>query len=273
MDPIEVTSVILEHDEFAAYQQRSAEVFDRWRKTHMPLLKGIKTDTIPRAVVDPLAQDLLDRFVDLPLMEAYDVYQRLMDYWDDVMQDDVYAISAEGWVNAAKPRIAIDDKDKKINETPDLTIKPNKYKMDLIPPRLVIARYFAEDQKLVDGLAAAYEAATTELDTFVEEHTGDEGHLVDMIGDRGKVTKSRINDRLKALATDDDEENCDEIQTLERCLVLIDAESKTSKQVKEAQIKLDQNVLARYATLTVAEIKTLVVADKWAVRYPSYHRR
>ena len=262
VDPNEITSLVLEHDEFAAYQQRSTEVFDGWRKTHMPILKGIKTDTIPRAVVDPLAQDLLDCFVDLPLIEAYDVYQRLMDYWDDLMQDDVYAISAEGWVNAAKPRIAIEDKDTKINEAPDLTIKPNKYKMDLIPPRLVIARYFAEDQKLVDGLAAAYEVATTELDTFVEEHTGDEGHLMDMIGDRGKVTKTRINHRLKALAADDDEENCDEIQTLERCLVLIDAESKASQAIKQAQIKLDQNVLARYGTLSVAEIITLVVEDK-----------
>ena len=50
------------------------------------------------------------------------------------MQDDVYLIADDGWVEAAKPRGIIEDKEKKIKETPDLTIKRNKYKMDLIPP-------------------------------------------------------------------------------------------------------------------------------------------
>ena len=55
-----------------------------------------------------------------------------MDYWDEVMQDDVYLIASDGWVEAAKPRAIIEDKEKKIKETPDLTIKRKKYKMDQI---------------------------------------------------------------------------------------------------------------------------------------------
>ena len=35
-------------------------------------------------------------------------------------------------------------------ETPDLTIKRKKYKMDLIPPALVVARYFAAEQANVE---------------------------------------------------------------------------------------------------------------------------
>ena len=45
---------------------------------------------------------------------------------------------------SGRPRGIIEDKDRKITEVPDLTIKPNKYKMDLIPPRLVISRYFTQ---------------------------------------------------------------------------------------------------------------------------------
>jgi type I restriction enzyme M protein len=66
-----------------------------------------------------------------------------MDYWAEVMQDDFYLIGSDGWVEAAKPRLAIDNKEKKITETPDLTVKKKKYKMDLIPPALIVARYFA----------------------------------------------------------------------------------------------------------------------------------
>ena len=38
---------------------------------------------------------------------------------------------------------------------------------------------------------------------------------------------------------------------------------RAGKAVKEAQADLDRAVLARYAVLTEAEIRTLVVEDKW----------
>ena len=56
------------------------------QKSTKPLLNDIKPDSAPRTVIDTLSEDLLGRFADLPLMEPYDVYQRLMDYWENVMQ-------------------------------------------------------------------------------------------------------------------------------------------------------------------------------------------
>ena len=47
----------------------------------------------------------------------------------------------------------------------------------------------------------------------------------------------------------------------------MDAESDAGKAVKEAQAALDEKVLARYAKLTEAEIKTLVVEDKWLASF------
>ena len=263
VEAAQVRAAILGHDEFASYRQQSDDLFDAWCKNHEPYLKGINTDSVPRTVIDTLSVDLLDRFGDLPLVEPHDVYQRLMDYWDEVMQDDVYLISADGWKKAAAPRGIIEDKERKITEVSDLTIKPNKYKMDLIPPRLIIVRYFATAKAAVHELTANHEMTTSNLETFVEEHTGDDGHLVDMIGDKGKVTKSRLNARIKVLAGDDDPGSDEERRVLKQCLAFIDSEAKASKAVKEAQDRLDRMVLARYGSLTVAEIKALVVGDKW----------
>ena len=50
---------------------------------------------------------------------------------------------------------------------------------------------------------------------------------------------------------------------LNHCLSLIETKSKAEKAVKEAQLALDEQVLARYATLTEMEIKQLVIDDKW----------
>ena len=55
----------------------------------------------------------------------------------------------------------------------------------------------------------------------------------------------------------------EEREVLTSCALLIDTVSKVSRAVKKEQEALDQEVLAHYATLTEAEIKTLVVQDKW----------
>ena len=139
-----VKTTILTHPEFNVYQQEVDSVFTDWREAHEPRLLGIDVGTAPRNIVETLSEDLLTRFRDLRLLDRYDVYQKLMDYWEEVMQDDVYLIATDGWVEAAKPREVIQDRQMK--ETPDLVIKKNKYKMDLIPPSLIVARYFVDAQ-------------------------------------------------------------------------------------------------------------------------------
>ena len=132
----QVKAAILGHDEFESYRRRVAAILDGWCAGHEPLLKGIGSDCNPKGVIHTLSEDLLARFAALPLLDPYDVYQRLLDYWDETMQDDVYLLVADGWVEAAKPRGIIEDKEKRLKETPDLTIGRKRYKMDLIPPGL-----------------------------------------------------------------------------------------------------------------------------------------
>ncbi len=164
---------------------------------------------------------------------------------------------------AAKPRGIIEDKGKKIKETPDLTIGRKKYKMDLVPPALIGKRYFAKEQAAIDVLQAKQETAGRELEEFVEAHTGEESLLEDATNDKGKVTKGGVKDQLKAI--EGESESDGERDALIRCLELIETESAVAKAVNNAQAALDAQVLARYAKLTEAEFKTLVVEDKWFV--------
>ena len=63
-----------------------------------------------------------------------------------------------------------------------------------------------------------------------------------------------------ALAGDEDWE------ALSRGLGLFTARDEAAKAAKAAQAALDERVLARYDDLTEAEIRTLVVEDKWFAR-------
>jgi type I restriction enzyme M protein len=256
-----VKATILAHDEFKVYAKRVIDIFDQWRVTREPMLKGLSKEAKPKNVIYTISEDLLVRFADLPLLSRYDVYQRLMDYWDEAMQDDIYLITAEGWVDAAKPRGVIEDKEKKIKETPDLVIQRKKYKMDLIPPTLIVARYFPADQAANEALEAKRDAAASELEEFVEENSGEDGILEDAKNDKETVTKVGVKDRLKVIKDEPDSE--EEYEVLSRCLELIEAEAEAGKAVKDAKAEVDEKILKKYGKLSETEIKTLVVDDKW----------
>lgn len=257
----EVRGVILAHPEFKGYASRIAEIFREWRSSHEPLLNGLSPEHKTKEVIHTLSEDLLKRYANLPLLSRYDVYQRLMDYWAEVMQDDVGMVIADGWVMAAKPRGIIEDRGRSIKETPDLVVNRNKFKMDLVPPQLIISRYCADEQERIDHLWMEQEQAARELEEFIEENTGEEGLLEDAKGESGKITKGDLSKRLKEIGRDP--EYADERDALKRCLALMDAESDATKAVKTAQAKLDAAVLTMYPKLNEDAIKALVIEDKW----------
>ena len=258
-----VKTAIQRHEEFESYEVRVAQVLDGWRKAHEPSLWGIDDQTNPKVLVESLSDNLLGRFADLPLLDPYDIYQGLMDYWDDTMQDDVFLVVSEGWFDAAQPRGVIDDKQRKIKETPDLTVKRKKYKLDLIPPELIVARYYNAEREAIERLHVEHEFAARELQEYIEEHGSEDGPLEDVITDYGKVTKAGIRSRLKTVQDDDEPDSEIERDVLSHCLMLVDAESSAAKAVKHAQASLDEQVLARYGAFTEDEIKATAIEDKW----------
>jgi type I restriction enzyme M protein len=124
----EVKAAILSHPEFTAYNESATRLFKKWRTDSVPRLRGIAKGGKPKALIETLSEDLLATFEKARLLDAYDVYQHLMDYWAETMQDDVYMIVSDGWREAAKPRLIIEDKEKKTKEKPDFTVGKMKYK-------------------------------------------------------------------------------------------------------------------------------------------------
>ena len=259
----QVKRAILGHDEFRSYQEFVGAVFDAWRNIREPLLRGIDESAQPKAIIQEMSGNLLTRFEEVPLLDSYDVYQRLMDYWDEVMQDDVYLILADGWTRAAKPRSIIDDKERNIKETPDLTVNRRKYKMDLLPPPLIITLFFADQQAGIESLRLSQESAARRLDEFVEEHSDEDGFLKEAANDSGKVSATSVKRCLKSLPNAEELDMDEERKVLMNCLSRIEAKSRSGKALKSAQEKLNRQILERYATLSESEIKTIVLNDKW----------
>jgi len=136
--------------------------------------------------------------------------------------------------------------------------KPN---FDLIPPALIVARYYATEQKAIEQLETERDAISRQLEELDEEHGGEDGLLAEAKNDKGKLTKVSAKARLAEIKRD--KTAADERKLLESYADLAEQETTASKKVKDANKALDTKVAAKYVQLSPAEIKALVVEDKW----------
>ena len=247
----EVKAAILGHVEFAAFQKQATRDFDDWRKTAAKRLTAFHKDGHPKELIATIAEELLAAFRAAPLLDAYDIYQHLMDYWAETMQDDAYLIAADGWVARPARIVETDKKGKR---------KDKGWACELIRKPLIVARYFAKEQATLDAKQAELEAATAALAELEEEHGGEEGAL----GSLDKIAKAEVGARLKEIKSDKDSR--DEAALLRRWLELSESETALKRAVKEQDAALDKLAYEKYPALTEAEIKMLVVDDKWMAR-------
>ena len=260
----QVKAAIFGHPEFTVFNQRVTKLFAEWKVANTPMLTGIKQGDRPKLLIETLSENLLETFRGAPLIDPYDVYQHLMDYWAATMQDDVWIIASDGWEAAKVVRQLFPAKDKNgkavYREAHDFVFDKKRYKADLIPPALMVARYYSAEQAAIEQMEAAVAALEQQMEEMREEHGGDEGLLFEVIED-GKIAKTAVKDRLKTIKGN--KSAVDERKVLEAYADLVEQEATASKQVKDAQQVLDTKVAAKHAKLTEAEIKTLVVDDKW----------
>ena len=146
----EVKAAIFRHAEFTAFNAAAHQRFATWRAAITPQLTSFGKDGHPKALIETIAESLLDTFQAAPLLDAYDVYQHLMDYWAETMQDDCYLIAADGWVARTTRILETDKKGKQ---------KDKGWTCDLIPKPLIVARHFATEQAALEAQQAELEAA------------------------------------------------------------------------------------------------------------------
>lgn len=243
VEAAQVKASIFAHSEFTAFNTHVTALFTTWTAANTPLLTGIQTGQRPNALIEALSESLLDTFRSnnaiASLIDPYGVYQHLMDYWGETMQDDAWMIVSDGWQ----------------------AVQNGKPNTDLIPSALVVARYFAAEQKAVEQLEADRDAITRQMEEIDEEHGGEDGLLLDAKNDKGKLTK--VSAKAQLAKVKHDKAALEERMLLITYVDLTEQEATASKKVKDAARALDAKVAAQYSKLSQADTKMLVVNDKW----------
>lgn len=264
VDKEEIHATITQSAEYQGFTSTVSDLLSEWWTGHKELISGITSSTRPAELIAALSEDLLDIFRPRPLVDEYAVYEKLMNYWNQTMHDDVTLIMSEGWDGAAKPRKTVEDKDRKLSETPDLVIgagkSAQKYKMDLVPPELIVKRYFATEKAELDDLNATVELATQAVEEFVEENSIEGGVLYQELN-ADKVTKTLVTAELRKAKEQDP--GGEEAFQLDQLLELFNAEATAKKNAKSAGSQLDEATLVKYGHLSTPDVQQLVIDDKW----------
>jgi len=236
----EIKKTIFDHPEFHKYSKQTSDIFNAWKINNIDFCKSIDANIKPKEVIHKLSENLLKSFTGLKLIDKYDLYQHLMAYWLETMQDDSYLIVSDGWEVGT-----------------EVEYEKKEFEGKLIPKSILITRYFNESRITIENLEAERDTFTAELESLEEEHSGEEGYFTSF----DKVNKGTVTKRLKDIKTD--KEAKEEIDVLNLYLKLNEQQSEANKKIKEFAAELDKQLLAKYKSLTVDDIKLLVVENKW----------
>ena len=237
-----IKKTIFSNSEFQHYSLKITEIFNSWKGKNFIKCNDIDNRTIPKKFIEEISEDLLATFSNLKLIDKYDLYQHLMSYWLDTMQDDLYLITAEGW--QVGNEIEFDKKE---------------FEGKLIPKSIIISQFFNDIQSSINSLESEKAIFNTELESIEEENSSEEGYFVAF----DKVNKASVAKRLKEIKSNKNAN--DEILILEKYINTNERLTDINKQIKELSSKLDKLVQEKYIQLTIDEIKHIVIEKKWMV--------
>ena len=249
VDKYGIKTTSFEQGEFKKYSEKINKTYSEWEKENLLSLTGIKVGANPKKLISKISESILDKFSKLKLIDEYDIYQHLMTYWEDIMQDDLYLISQNDW-NVSLFKV----KNKKGKET-------KEWDSELIPKDIVIRKYFIKQKDELDGLESELENIEQQMQTMEEENQGEDDMLSEAKSDAGNVTKPIITKRINTIKNDS--ELVDELKILTEYKKLLDGKNKLADQIKKIKTELDKNLFKKYNDLAESEIKELVINDKW----------
>lgn len=196
---------VFERDEQLQQERRKegTEVFEIWKDAVRDILLGITEDTVPKELIRQLGGMILQAYEESHFLDGYDIYDCLLNYWNEKLQDDVYAIRAFGYGAARDVEYVYQQKKVKDDSGETVSVddktKVKSFDGSLIPRIIIEQEYFADQQAAITSLLEKREQLSSEMEEVREEESGDEGLLRELLSDTGDLPKDSLKKRIKEL--------------------------------------------------------------------------
>ena len=183
----DINDVIDSDSSYKAQGEAFAKVLNGWKEDVEPKMMAINQGVHPKELIADWSESLLAKTMEHSgLVDAYDTYDVLLNYWADTMQDDCYMISNDGWtypeVKAIKVKEVKEKKNKKDNgsdtesnksKTKEIPCMYDEIVCDLLPVNIILDEYFSDEKHHIDTLKAKQEEIESLMQEITEEHEDD----------------------------------------------------------------------------------------------------
>ena len=294
-DPADIRRNIDTNTDYLRHADLYRQAIDAFFSETVPEMKQLDLHFDPKQKIEQWGNLLLEKAQAQQLVNPYEVYEILRNYWAETMQDDCYLIARDGWhVSVSTERR---------NPTyRDLLC-------DLVPVEVLVREYFQQQDEAICQQEAEIETLNSQMAQLVEEHPdvfddtiaelrirlelmqqpeqpNEQAVLLEMqtLFDQGKdakeerdalvrhhpeifqpfdkVTKATVKRRLKLLPSYVELDK-DTIELYGRYLELDDQLTQKKNELKDSLKEMLVAVQDKYATLKESDVQHLVVDCKW----------
>lgn len=206
-----IRQTIYKNAEFSEYGEKLDEAFTAWKSKEYSVLSSLDEDVSARELIVSLAEDILAEFEHLTLIDKYDVYQVLLAYWNEVMNDDVSLIISEpdGYANAR----ATDNIEEEITQGKNKgEMKVTGWEGRLIPKSIVIDAFFREEKNTIEEAENVVAGTESQLSDLIE--SADEESALADVAENGKVKAKDLEAKIEELTQHVETEETIELELL-----------------------------------------------------------
>lgn len=202
-EPDELAALVAADKKLVVQKQFEVEdLIEVWADQTRPALLSVSADTEPRMLIRCVGADLLEIFRQARILDRYDVFDVLMNYWNEKLQDDIYILKASGF-NAGREIEYVygtkKTKDNGENITVEDTSNVKGFDGVLIPASIIESEYLATDQAKLAGISSKIAQIEAELETILGDQPEDDNLFAQVLSSTGKVIEKQLNARITAL--------------------------------------------------------------------------
>lgn len=230
--------------------------FGEWRLVLEEQMKEIKIGCMPKQIISQLSDSILGTFqAHHTLVDPYEVYDALMEYWEETMQDDLYLISRDGWRVSAEVPLGK-------NNTPRKTYSYDQLVCDLLPTTVVARVVFSHLLEKIEELERQIGEKEEEISELIAE---DEELFDRALNDKDQVVEKNVRALYKEGAKKgmEKEQTPEELEAWKRYVALADEKKKYNNALKATIKELTQELELLYPKLSEREIQDMVLHHKW----------
>lgn len=207
----DIRQTIYKNAEFSDYGEKLDEAFSTWKAKEYSALSTLDEDVSARELIVSLAEDILAEFEHLTLIDKYDVYQVLLAYWNEVMNDDVSLIISEpdGYANARET----DDIEEEVTQGKNKgEMKTVGWEGRLIPKTIMINAFFRDEKNAIEEAENVVAETESQLAELIE--SADEESALADVAENGKVKVKDVEAKIEELTKHVETEETIELELL-----------------------------------------------------------